>query len=253
MPKTKNKQENYVILHEDEHHYVINKPAGMGCVPDRRDEDRLSLVEHLRKLCPEVVMVHRLDVDTTGIVLAAKHKDAMRWLSGQFARREVKKEYVCWVKGYVPFQELDVNRPVGPILRKGATVTRRRGKDSLIRFEKEKTYGNYCKLRCLPMTGRTHQIRIHLADMGLAIVGDEKYGGEYPMLSQIKKNYSPSGRKYRKEQPLVRRVALHARRITYIPFGTEEDFVILCEEPKDLRIFEDKLSRFGRRSRPQYR
>jgi RluA family pseudouridine synthase len=239
-------QLKYVILHEDEHHLVINKPAGMGCIPDRRDMGRKSLLEHLTEKYPTARLVHRLDVTTSGVVLVALSTDSMRHLSEQFQNREVHKEYITFVNGFTAFEELTISKPVGPILRKGETTIRRKGKDSITHIKRLRNLKGYSKLSCAPQTGRTHQIRIHLSDMGLPIVADEKYGGQLPFLSKIKKNYNRSKRNDdRAESPLLTRVALHAANITYTPFQSDQTLTLSAEPPSDMLKFEEKLEKFA--------
>lgn len=243
----KNRIPELKIISEDENHLLLDKPAGLGCIPDRRDMGRPSLLELLREKDPEVTFVHRLDLETSGVVMVAKNKEAMRHLSQQFKERTIRKEYITYVSSFVPFEELEVDRPVGPILRQGATTIRRKGKSSITRFVKEKTYRGFARLHCFPSTGRIHQIRIHLSDMGLPIVGDEKYGGQYPFLSAIKKKYVKSSKDSRKQEvPLLRRFALHAHRLTYTPYGAEEPVTVESPEADDMVKFAQKLEKFAK-------
>lgn len=242
----KTKQAKHEILFQDEHHLVVNKPAGMGCIPDRRDMGRKSLLEIVKEEYEDATLVHRLDVTTSGIVLVALHKDAMRHLSMQFEERTVRKEYITFIQGFCAFEEVTISKPVGPILRLGATTIRRKGKDSVTEFKRLQNFKGYSKLLCYPHTGRTHQIRIHLSDMGLPIVADEKYGGKFPLLSEIKRNYQRTKRKGdSEERALLERVALHAKSITYHPFGSEEKKTILVDMPKDMKLFEEKLQKYA--------
>lgn len=245
--KTKKlEQLKYKIIHSDEHHLVIDKPAGMGCIPDRRDMGRKSLLEHLLVDYPSARLVHRLDVMTSGVVLVALSTEAMRHLTSQFENRDVKKEYITFVSGFTAFEELTISKPVGPVLRKGETTTRRKGKDSVTQISRLRNFKGYSKLMCSPQTGRTHQIRIHLSDMGLPIVADEKYGGLYPLLSKIKKNYSRSKKQQeRDETPLIERVALHAAQITYTPYKSDKTITMKAETPNDMLKFEEKLEKFA--------
>lgn len=240
------KSSEYSVLFEDEHHLVVNKPAGLGCIPDRRDMGRPNLLELLKQDYEHVSLVHRLDLETSGIILVAKHPEAMTSLSMQFQERTIKKEYLAMVSAFVPFEELEVDRPVGPILRKGATTVRRKGKDAKTKFVKDRAYRGFTRLLCYPSTGRTHQIRIHLADMGLPIVGDDKYGGTWPYLSKIKKKYVRSSKEERKEEsPLVRRFVLHAKSLIYVPHGAQEPITIECPEADDIVKFCQKLDKFA--------
>ncbi|MBF0244845.1 MAG: RNA pseudouridine synthase [Planctomycetes bacterium] len=248
-PAPKSKPLNYERLYADETHLVVSKPAGMGCLPDRRDMGRPNLLELLRLDYPTATLVHRIDIGTSGIVLVALSSEAMSFLSQQFEARTVHKEYLTYVSGFVPFEDLTVRRPVGPILYKDGGRVVRKGGPSETSFIRVRNYRGYARLLCHPLTGRTHQIRIHLSDMGLPIVGDLEYGGKFPLLSEFKRGYKSSRKQEGKEdaeKPLISRTCLHAHRIVYLPPGCTSMREQVCPEPADLEIFTNKLDKYAR-------
>lgn len=242
----------YEILFKDAHHLVVNKAAGVGCLSDRYDLGRVSLLELLRRDFPSAVLVHRIDLETSGLVLAALSTEAMRWLSAQFEERRVKKEYIAFVSGFAAFGELTVNRPVDKPQKKYesgsdapgfGTEKSRSAPEAVTSFRLLRNYRGFAKIHCLPKTGRLHQIRIHLSGLGLPVVCDSKYGGVTPMLSKIKKGYFKAAG--REEVPLLKRLALHAWKICYTPFGEDEARTQEAPLPRDLSSFEGKLERFA--------
>lgn len=225
---------------------VVAKPSGLVCTPDDHGGDRDSLLEWLRRSHPTATLVNRIDAETSGIVLVALSHEAMSHLSQQFENRTVKKYYIAYVGGSAMFETMDIDRPVGPVLRRGLTHVRRKGKPSQTHLIRERNYRGFARLCCIPKTGRTHQIRIHLSDIGLPILGDTQHGGALVPLSAIKKNYHLSRkREDRKEAPLIRRVALHSHRICYIPYLQDEAITITSEEPADMQHLARQLERYA--------
>lgn len=185
------------ILYEDEWLWAVNKPAGMLSVPGK--SARVSLSEVMRKRFPEVDMplvVHRLDMATSGVLLVAKTQEAYRDLQAQFKNHEVKKRYVALLDGVLPADEGVIDLPLclDPENRPYQIVNERYGKPAVTRYRVLERSENRTRVAFYPLTGRTHQLRVHAAHprgLNMPIVGDVLYG-------------SPAGRLY-----------LHAERIAF--------------------------------------
>ena len=167
------------IVHLDAEIIVVDKAAGMLSVPGRSEPDCASA--RVQALYPDALVVHRLDMATSGLLLFARGPKAQRALSADFAERRVNKRYVALVSGQLDapqWQEIDLplnadwpNRPL-------QVVDRANGKPSLTRYRALAHEGGHTRLELEPVTGRTHQLRVHLQAIGHPIVGDMLYGGE---------------------------------------------------------------------------
>jgi len=167
------------ILHADAHCVLADKPAGLLCVPGRGEDKQDCLSARVQAIYADALIVHRLDMATSGLCLFARGADMQRRLSDAFARREVRKTYAAIVQG-TPAQahgEIDLPLLVDWPNRPRQRVDHERGKPSLTRWWREGPgpLVGTTRLRLEPVTGRSHQLRVHLLAIGHSIVGDALY------------------------------------------------------------------------------
>ncbi len=229
------------ILFEDENLLVINKPAGIVVHPARGHRGgtianalrhhtlHLSTVGGLYK--PGIV--HRLDKDTTGVLLAAKNDQSHRSLSMQFEKRRVEKEYVAVVSGDVEFDSDVIDSPLG---RHATDRTRMAIRDDGRRaesfYEVLERFGNFSYVRIAPKTGRTHQIRVHLASLGHPVAADREYRGPVPTWRSL--GIDPDQPGVDPDSPVIDRQALHALRIRFFYPMTDRKVEFSAPVPDDM-------------------
>jgi RluA family pseudouridine synthase len=229
------------VLHEDEHVVAVDKPAALLVEPDRWDPALPSLVGALEQLGARSDyrprLVHRLDKDTSGVVLVARTIEGERELRAAFDGGEVRKEYLALVEGEHPLEDGAsevIDLPLGPDRKRSGNMrVRDDGKPSRTRIEVERRFRGFTLLCCEPLTGRTHQIRVHLAAAGFPLAVDPVYGRRRELkLSEIKSGYRPKAG--RPEKPLIDRLTLHARRIEFPAVGaTDERVAVEAPLPAD--------------------
>ena len=236
------------VLFEDEHLLALDKPAGLLTSPDRYDPNRPNLMKLLHAGVAQqkpwarernltyLANAHRLDFETSGVILLAKSKPVLVALANLFGSEKPVKKYVtlAWGRPLDKNFAVDAKLSPHPVKLGEMRVDPKGGKRSETQFEVLEQFSDWCWVRCTPLTGRTHQIRIHLKHAGFPIVGDELYGGKQLWLSRLKKDYrlKPG----REERPLLSRVALHAEELTLVHPVTNETVTMKSELPKDLRV-----------------
>jgi len=160
---------NDLVLFQDTNYLALNKPAGLSTLHDRQD-DR-NLLAMIRTHHPDAVVAHRLDKDTSGVLVVALNAEAYRHISGLFEGRKVEKTYHAVVQGTPDYRLEEVDAPILK-LPDGTVKISRQGKPSLTRFNSLERFDKHALVEALPVTGRTHQIRIHLSLLGTPIAGE---------------------------------------------------------------------------------
>ncbi len=233
------------VLFHDAHTLLVNKPPGM-VVENPSVPHAPSLKGMVRAAFPEARPVHRIDKDTSGLVLWALSEAAYRHYSALFRQRQVEKEYHAIVCGVMPPEKRTVTLPVFRGSSGKARISHRHGRAARTELAPIEAFRNFTLVACRPRTGRYHQIRVHLAAIGFPIAGDPIYGGCLPLLSRIKRHYK--AKRDREEAPLIRRTALHARELRLVLYGHSEKTAWEAPYPGDFRSLLQKLRKYDRLS-----
>ena len=216
------KRSYYSLIHSDDNIIVVNKASGISVGPDRYDESKERLDKIIEKdfKISKLYIVHRIDKETSGIVIFAKSADQHRVLSMAFENRQVEKKYTAVVHGRPSWKETECDLPLVPDGNKKhmTIIDKFKGKESYTKFIYLFSTGNYSVLEALPLTGRIHQIRVHALALGHPVVCDSLYGKMSPVkLSSFKRGYRGDPNE---EKPLLSRLGLHAKELT-LPDGNK--------------------------------
>ena len=238
------------ILFEDEDLVALNKPAGLVVHPAPGHAGGTlvnALLHHCRdlqgiggELRPGIV--HRLDKDTSGVMVVAKTQAALFHLADQFKRRRVSKRYLALVAGNPRRDAGILDQPIGrhPIHRKKMTVRDADGRRAVTRWRVLARYTVAALIEACPETGRTHQIRVHLAALGHPVIGDGLYGKGRPgggNLSAVARSA------YHRVLSAIERQQLHAQRLTFFHPRSEKQMVVAVDPPEDMQTTIDRLGR----------
>ena len=250
------------VVYEDRDLAVINKPAGMmvhagaGATRDARSRGTMvnALLHHMKKLSAvggelRPGIVHRLDKETSGLILVAKNDAAHRSLADQFSGREVKKTYDALVQGWPKTDTGTINAPVSRdrIKRTRMTTRGHGGRDAITHYrvvgKLETPFGKFARLEVKIDTGRTHQIRVHMASLGHPVVGDTLYGAS----AQLTARHSKSGQgasKHKVGRPpalTLGRNFLHAAELEFKHPRSGKKVRFVAQLPKELALFLRRL------------
>jgi len=229
-----------IILYEDDRIIVFNKPAGITSEQDN-SHGSISLLDMGKKYCPEAMLCHRLDKDTSGVILAAKSEEDYRMFSIMFQKREIHKEYHAIIQGVRKFENFMINLPLTKKGTSRAVIDKRGGKRAETIVDSLEHFKHYTLVRAQPISGRFHQIRAHLTAVGCPLAGDVLYGGKPFFLSQVKRKYNPNTDE--EEVPIMGRTALHSYSLKFeYPEGKE--FLVNAPCPKDFGTMLKMLRKF---------
>jgi 23S rRNA pseudouridine1911/1915/1917 synthase len=255
------------ILRDEPEWVAVAKPAGLATIPGRDEVD--TVLERLARQLglpatgsadPRIRVVHRLDKETSGVLLFAKTSAAQRHVSHQFQNNTTEKQYLALVVGRPAADEGEVDAPLArhPSDPKRMAIAAHGGRPATTAWKVEQRFrrANLALLRVFPKTGKTHQIRVHLAHAGLPLAFDPLYnpprgrdkaalGGKRPgiYLSSFKSDYRPN--RGQEEFPLIQRLTLHAEVLAFDPPGGGERVRLECPPPKDFRAVVNQLRRHG--------
>lgn len=228
------KQSPIEIIHEDEDIIIVNKPAQFLSIPDRFRPEIPNVLSFIGQMSERMFTVHRLDKETSGIMVFAKNAEAHKNLSQQFEKRTTKKIYLAIVDG-IPFEpEGLIDKPIDKHpLKKGLMVISPQGKPSQSEYKVVETFGDKAMVEVNILTGRTHQVRLHLKSIGHPIIIDEFYGRKDAFfLSTIKRGKLKLS-KNEDEKPLMDRTCLHAFKLSFDHPKTGLRVTYEADVPKD--------------------
>lgn len=228
-----------LILFESDDLIVVNKPPFIPSL-DERGGEGVNVLRMAKQYYEDAQICHRIDKETSGLLLIAKNPQTYRAVSIEFEKRRVKKIYHAIIAGNHVFEELKVDLPILNLGNKNVTIDKANGKIAETWFNSLTYFKHYTLVECQPVTGRMHQIRIHLATQHASIVGDDLYKGKPVYLSQIKRGYTLG--KEKEELPIMKRFALHAKKLTLRLNGIELSFE--APYPKDFATLLKQLERF---------
>jgi len=231
------------VLYEDEDIIVLNKQKGMVVHPAKGNSDG-TLVNALLYHCSDLSrgsaldrpgVIHRLDEDTTGVIVFAKSQRVHSKIAHQFQKRKVEKIYLALVWGKPPMKEGKIISPIGrsPFDRKLMAVTPLNSRDSITKFKVLYSYGFASIVKVLLETGRTHQIRVHFLHLGYPVIGDPDYGGrDKKILRRIGLDYEDI---FDKIMEIIDRQALHAASIEFVHPVKERKIRITAPLHEDMK------------------
>ena len=219
-------------MHEDPDFYIIEKPAGLMVHRPSTSSVELTLIDWLVHQVPEIInighperpgIVHRLDKNTTGLLIVPRTSRAHMLFSDLFKNRDIKKTYLAVVRGH-PEKEGTIELPIGrdPITRNKMTVNGIEAREAVTRYKVLTYFENAALVEIYPVTGRTHQIRVHFKAIGHPLLGDQLYGTR---------------------SPLIKRHALHATQLTFDFKG--KPYTFTSTPPQDFELLLSKLKKIA--------
>jgi RluA family pseudouridine synthase len=238
------KKKDFEVVFSNSDFIAVDKASGIAVIPERWEDgsDLKTVLEHFLK--EELYAVHRIDKETSGLVLFAKNPEMHRYLNQLFENREIEKEYLAIVDGVFGYKEFTADYPIFEPKSGRCRIDQETGKPSETVFLLEESFRDFALIKAFPKTGRKHQIRVHLSFMGTPILGDPVYSRKKALfLSEMKKNYHL--KKGKEERPLIQRTALHAHVLSFVLPGGEP-IKLEAPLPKDMKATINQLRKYNK-------
>ena len=231
-----------LIIFENPDLVAINKPPGLLSIPDRKGIE-ISLKVLLKEKYGEIFTVHRLDKETSGLIVFAKNDVAHKLLSRQFEERQTKKIYQGLVIGSLTEKKGSINAPIAEHpAQNGTMIVHRKGKESLTDYEVLEDFKIYSLVQFRIHTGRTHQIRVHMKEAGHPVVCDSLYGDGKPILVSSLKSKFKLSKDIEEERPILGRLALHSFQLAFLD-ADGKSIELEAPLPKDMRATLQQLTK----------
>ena len=236
-------KKDHEIVFEDDHIVVVNKSAGLLTIPDRYQHDKRNLSSLMIERYGEIFVVHRIDRETSGLIMFAKNSEAHKELSEAFGERKIHKTYLAIVQGTpTPLEGRIETFLVKSETERSKIIVFKKGKWSITDYKVLESYDRkYSLVEVIILTGRTHQIRVHMKHIGNPLLVDCKYNNKEEFkLSEIKRRKFRLG-KNQEERPLITRHTLHAATLGFDHPITGEHMDFHIPLPKDMKAVVNQM------------
>lgn len=234
------------LLFSDEHILILNKPAGYLSIPDRFDASKPNVLGFIRNEFPEAMVVHRLDKDTSGIMIFARNPEIHKKLSSDFEQHNIRKTYLTLTEGFIREDEGRIDKPIAASKSAAGTmIISPKGKASVTLYRVMKRYKKFTLAEADILTGRMHQIRVHFKSIGHPLAIDAVYGNKDKLFISDIKQHGLSSSKNDEERPIMTRTTLHAFALEII--HPADEIMMRFEAPlhKDFKALINQLDKWG--------
>ncbi|MEO7176289.1 MAG: RluA family pseudouridine synthase [Saprospiraceae bacterium] len=237
---------NLEILYQDDAIVVVNKPPDVLTIPDRFVLAKPNLYHLLLKQFEEIYTVHRLDKETSGLLVFARTPEAHANLNQQFVKRKTRKWYYALIQGKLSTETGTINQPLAPsTTRPGAMVVAKRGKEAETSYEVLETFKEYSFIKAEIKTGRMHQIRVHFLSIGHPLAIDALYGKRNEIFLREIKTKKYKGGDLDTERPLMNRCTLHSAVLEFQHPVTGMAMTFEAPLPKDFSALLNQLRKWS--------
>ncbi len=234
------------ILFIDQDIILVNKPAGYLSIPDRFDPLKPNVIGYLKKQYAEVFILHRLDRETSGIMIFARNAEAHKILSQDFEKHTLRKTYLALIEGYIREESGKIDKPIAESKASGGLmIISQKGKQSITLFNTIKRYKKYSLVEADILTGRMHQIRVHFKSIGHPLAIDAIYGNKDKLYISDIKQKGLTHSKFEAEKPIMTRSTLHAFALEFKHPVSSEEMRIEAPLHKDFKALLNQLDKWG--------